>query len=200
MITEIPQYGLRAYGLFFSKHGSKEKFAQSELDWIVSQSMKKKTFSLLLRAGWIKKASRAYYKCLPPENIFKGLFEFKVPGLIKEAKKQYAFTSLSAVEIWSDFSYVQRGIERSPYFIKILKKDLRYWKNFFSKKRIPNYINNGSAIGEFIILMPVEKINSTTKDNFSVETLKTTLRIAKDNEMYAYAYNYMRRKYGSIAN
>ena len=55
MATEIPAYGLRAYALFFTRHGVNESFKQNELDWIVRQSMKKKIFSLLLRAGWIKK-------------------------------------------------------------------------------------------------------------------------------------------------
>ena len=36
-----------------------------------------------------------------------------VPKEIIEAKKEYVFTELSAVEIWSDYSYVQRGIEKS---------------------------------------------------------------------------------------
>ena len=55
MTIEIPQYGLKAYALLFSKHGVQGRFRQSELDWIVSISMKKKIFSLLLRTGWIKK-------------------------------------------------------------------------------------------------------------------------------------------------
>ncbi len=58
MINEIPPYGLRAYALFFSKHGSREEFRQSELDWIVGQSMKKKIFALLLNSGWIRKISK----------------------------------------------------------------------------------------------------------------------------------------------
>ena len=197
MIIEIPQYCLRAYALFFSKHGSREPFRQPELDWIVSQSMKKKIFSILLKAGWIKKDSRSSYRCVEPENVIKGLVEFKVPEVIKEAKKPYAFANLSAVEIWSDYSYVQRGIEKSPYFIKVLKKDLRYWKEFFNKKNIPNYINEGSTIGEYVILMPVGRIDAVDKEGLKVEPLKKTLTIAKENEMFSYAYNYMRSKYGS---
>src|SRR3989344_7348604 len=127
MTTEIPQYGLKAYALLFSKHGTKETFGQSELDWIVSQSMKKKIFSLLLRTGWIQKKD-AGYLCTSPTDAVTGLLEFRVPDIIKKATKLYAFTRLSAVEIWSDFSYVQRGREKSPYFIKILRKDLKYWK------------------------------------------------------------------------
>ncbi|MBW2966657.1 hypothetical protein KY342_06150 [Candidatus Woesearchaeota archaeon] len=198
-MEEIPQYGLRAYALFYSKYSSRESFKQSELDWIVSQSMKKKIFALLLKAGWINKIKRNKYRCIEPKKIMKGLLEFKVPEIIKMAKKPYAFTKLSAVEIWSDYSYVQRGMERSPYFIKVLKKDIRYWKDFFNKHNIPNYVNEGSTIGEYIILMPVEKIDSIEKNNLKIEPLKETLKTAKENEMYRYAYNYMRKKYGPTA-
>ena len=198
MYNEIPNYGLRAYALFFSKHGLREEFTQSDLDWIVGQSMKKKIFSLLLNNGWIKKVSVNSYKCINPELILKGLLEFKVSQIIKESKKPYSFTGLSAIEIWSDYSYVQRGREKSPYYIKILKKDLRYWKSFFNRYRIPNYIKAGSTIGEFIILEPVEKLNPTEKDEMYVDTLKETEKMAKANSFYAYPYNYMKEKYGTI--
>ncbi len=199
MTSEIPQYCLRAYALFFWKHGSREPFKQSELDWIVGQSMKKKVFSILLRAGWIKKESRDSYKCIEPDKVIAGLVEFRVPELIKEAKMPYSFTNLSAIEIWSDYSYVQRGIEKSPYFIKVLKRDLRYWKEFFNKRSIPNYTNKGSTIGEYVILMPAERIDSVDKDKLKVEPLSRALAMAKGNEMYLYAYNYMREKYGAAS-
>ncbi len=198
MYNEIPNYGLRAYALFFSRHGLNEKFSQSDLDWIVGQSMKKKIFALLLNNGWIKKVSADSYKCVNPQVILNGLLDFKVTQIIKESKKPYAFTGLSAVEIWSDYSYIQRGRDKSPYYIKVLKKDLRYWKNFFNSYRIPNYVKSGSTIGEFIILEPVERFNSSNKDELKVETLKETEKIAKANSFYAYPYKYMKEKYGTI--
>jgi len=198
MYNEIPNYGLRAYALFFSRHGLQEEFTQSDLDWIVGQSMKKKIFSLLLNNGWIKKVSPNSYKCVNPQIIFRGLLEFKIPQIIKEAKKPYAFTGLSAVEIWSDYSYMQRGREKSPYYIKVLKKDLQYWKNFFHNYRVPNYVKSGSTIGEFVILEPVEKLDFTEKDEIKVETLKETEKIAKSNSFYSYPYNYMKEKYATI--
>lgn len=196
MYNEIPNYGLRAYALFFSRHGLNEEFTQSDLDWIVGLSMRKKIFALLLNAGWIKKVSDSKYVCVNPTEILRGLLDFKVPQIIKEAKKDYAFTGLSAVEIWSDYSYVQRGREKSPYYIKILKKDISYWKSFFNKIRIPNYINSGSTIGEFVILIPVSKLNNEKKDSVMVETLKETEKIAKTSSFYRYPYNYMKEKYG----
>ena len=199
MISEIPPYCLRAYALFFTKFGSRESFKQNELDWIVGQSMKKKIFALLLKFGWIAKQSRDTYKCVEPQNVIKGLLEFKVPEIIKESNKPYSFTNLSAIEIWSDYSYVQRGIEKSPYFINVLKKDLKYWKEFLNKKKIPNYVNKGTTIGEYIILIPVKKIKFIDKEGIKVEPLKKVAKIAKNNEMYSYAYNYMRKKYGIAA-
>lgn len=199
MTYEIPQYCMRAYALFYTKHGSREQFRQSILDWIVGQSMKKKIFSRLMKSGWIAKASRDTYKCVEPDKTIKGLLEFKVPKVMQEASKPYAFTNLSAIEIWSDYSYMQRGIEKSPYFIRVLKKDLGYWKKFFNERNIPNYATEGSTIGEYVILIPVNNIKFVEKDGLKVEQLKDVLKTAKSNDMYSYAYNYMRKKYGVAA-
>lgn len=200
MTNEIPQYGLKAYALLFTRHGSDEEFSQSDLDWLVRQSMKKKIFSLLLKAGWIKKRSREKYVCINPEKVVKGLLDFKVPNIIKTSERSYAFTDLSAIEIWSDYSYVQRGIEKSPYFINILKKDLRYWKLFFSKQGITFYVNEGATIGEYVILKPVDDLRFIEKDGIKVISLSETERFAGKNDAYAYAYKYIREKYGSIRN
>lgn len=200
MTIEIPQYGLKAYALFFTRHGSSEEFAQSDLDWLVRQSMKKKIFSLLLKAGWIEKRSRETYVCISPERAVKGLLDFKVPDTIKHAERPYAFTDLSAIEIWSDYSYVQRGMEKSPYFVNVLKKDLDYWKTFFGKYGITFYVSEGSTIGEYVILKPVDSLQFIEKDGIGVIGLSETEKLAKGNEIYAYAYKYMVRRYGAIRN
>lgn len=198
MTIEIPRYGLKAYALLFARHGAKDAFKQRELDWIVSMSMKKKIFSLLLRSGWIRKHSDNEYVCVEPSAAITGLLEFRVPEIVKTAKKDYSFTQLSAVEIWSDFSYVQRGIEKSPYFIKVLRKDLKYWKDFFHHNEIPNYVEHGTTIGEYVILIPVSRLSFEEKNGFKVDSLKETLDYAKLNEMHAYALDYMKRKYGGL--
>lgn len=199
MYSEIPQYGLRAYALLFSRHGTKEAFKQSELDWLVSESMKKKIFSLLLRSGWIRKCSREAYCCVKPEKVMAGLLDFKVPEIIKKAEREYAFTGLSAIEIWSDYSYVQRGVEKSPYFMKVLRKDLDYWKSFFNENNVPVYVGSGSTIGEYVILVPVDCLRKTEKYGFYVEGLEDAMKTAGSKEIYAYAYEYMKEKYGHAA-
>lgn len=191
MTTEIPAYALRAYALFYTKYGSREPFTQTALDWITGTSMKKKIFSVLMHAGWIQKKDRSSYICTNPVKAIQGLLEFKVPTIIKEAIKPYAFTGLSAVEIWSDYVYVQRGIEKSPYFIEVMRKDIPYWKNFFHQHSIPVYVKKGTTIGEFVIIIPKEKFRPVTKEAISVIPLKEALKMAQENEMYAYAYHYM---------
>ena len=195
---EIPTYLLRAYALFFTKYGVTKEFSQKELDWIVSESMKKKIFALLLKAGWIAKKQKNTYNCLNPELIFKRMVKFKVQELIKKAEKEYCFTGLSSIEIWSDYSYIQRSFEKSPYFIKVLKKDLTYWKRFFNNNEIPNYILSGSTIGEFVILIPVTSFSYQEQNGFKVEPLKETIKYAKSNDIYNYASEYIKNKYNNI--
>lgn len=195
MTIEIPQYGLKAYALLFLKHGTQEEFKQSDLEWIVSASMKKKIFALLLRTGWIRKKQRDTYQCTNPQDAIKGLLEFRMARLIKTAKKPYAFTQLSAVEIWSDYSYVQRSFEKSPYFIKVLNRDLKYWKQFFNSNDMPNYVKEGATIGEFAILVPVKSLPFIEKDGLNVDRLEETIKYAQSNEAYTYAYQYIKRKH-----
>ena len=198
-MQNIPQYGLRAYALFYARHGAKEPFQQSELDWIVSESMKKKIFSLLLRAGWIVKMSRTQYRCRKPAEVIQGILQFRVPDIIKTATRPYIFIGMSAVEIWSDYSYVQRSIEKSPYFVQVLRKDVTYWKRFLAKHNIPHYMKKGSTIGEYIILIPVTHMHAETKDGLFVQTLHETMKTAKENAMYEYPYKYMKGKYKHVA-
>lgn len=198
-MNEVPSFAMRAYALLYTRHGAIEQFGQSELDWIVSEPMRKKIFATLMRAGWLRKAGRRSYYCVEPATMFKNMLRLRVPELIKEAKVDYAFTGLSAVEVWSDYSYVQRGIEKSPYFVKVLKKDLQYWKDFFNINSIPNYVGRGTTVGEYVILIPVEKFDFVEKGGIKVEPLKKTMREASQNDMFSYAYDYLKRKYGAAA-
>ncbi len=200
MTKEIPQYGLKAYAMLFIRHGFTEEFTQHDLDWIVSQSMKKKIFSLLLNSGWIEKQTRNTYICIRPEKVITSLLNFRLPDIMKKAAKPYAFADLSAVEIWSDYSYVQRGLEKSPYFIRVLKKDLKWWKRFFNENDMSCYINKGTTIGEYVILEPVESLKPVTKNGLEVTTLQETVKFARSNAAYSYAYKYMVNKYGSSSN
>ena len=57
----------------------------------------------------------------------------------------------------------------------------------------------GSTIGEYIILIPVDKLKWVEKNEFKVDSLGETEKNANSNEIFAYAYHYMRKKYGSAS-
>ena len=88
-MTEIPSFALRAYALFLLRHGTAEDFNQQDLAWIVSEPMRKKIFSVLLRAGWIGKTGRATYRCIEPKIVFRNMLQFRVPDIMKMAKKPF---------------------------------------------------------------------------------------------------------------
>lgn len=193
---ELPAFGLRAYALLYSRHGASGAFGQRELEWTVSESMRKKIFSLLSKAGWLVKLRRGEYRCVPPEKAIRGLLEFRVPELLEKAEMPYALTGASAVEVWSDYSYVQRGLEKSPYFLKVLKKDLKKWKRFFNKESVPNYVGNGSTVGEFAVLIPVSSLDGVEKHGLKVEPLRKVLKEAEGNYMFSYSVDFIKKKYG----
>ena len=195
MTKEIPKFALRAYGLLYTKYETKEEFSQDSLNWIVSSPMKKKIFSVLLNSGWITKESRRKYKCIDPEKIFNLLFVFKVPDVLKKSAKEYCYSKMSAVEILTDYSYVQRSWEHSPYFIKIKEADFDYWKGFLSKKGVPFLINEGSFIGEFIILNPQKKLKYTTYKGFPVENIDKIVKFCQNNSLFEYPLAYLKRKF-----
>lgn len=195
-MKEIPRYALRAYALLYNRFGTEKEFKQDSLNWLVSTAMKKKIFSVLLNSGWIKKNSKASYLCLSPENIFKDLFSFKLPDILKNAKKDYCYFGASAVDIWTKFSYMQRGWEHSPYFIKIKEEDIVYWKGFFSKEGIPYFLNEGSFLGEFAILKLASKMDCTNVDGYPVDKLEEVVDFCKKNlSLFEYALAYLVKKY-----
>ncbi len=195
-MKEIPRYALRAYALLYNRFGTEKEFKQDSLDWLVSTAMKKKIFSVLLNSGWIKKRSKTSYLCLSPEDIFKDLFSFRVPDMLKKAERGYCYFGASAVEIWTKFSYMQRGWEHSPYFIKIKEDDMRYWKDLFSKEGIPYFLNEGSFLGEFVILKLAKKIDCTNVDGYPVDKLEDAVDFCKKNlSLFEYALAYLVRKY-----
>jgi hypothetical protein len=52
------------------------------------------------------------------------------------------------------------------------------------------------TIGEFVVLIPVNSISLEEKDGFNVDSLKETVKYAKSNDIYDYASEYIKHKYG----
>ena len=193
----MPDYALKCYALLYTKYGT-EEFDQGSLSWFLSEPMRKKIFHVLTKGGWLRRVSRGKYACIRPEEVFRKQFEFKVPEMMGAAKRPWCYTSASAVEIWTDFSYVQRSWEYSPYFIKVLRRDIRYWKRFFRANGISVFVREaGSAIGEFVVLNPVEKLDYVTHEGSPVDRLEDVVKFCERNSStFEYPLAYLARKHG----
>ena len=193
----VPEYAMRAYAVLYTTYGIRESFTQAELEWVVGESMRKKIFAVLLGSGWLTKVSRRVYRCAEPGSIFSGMASFRVHDIMQEAKRPYAFTRMSAIEIWSDYSYVQRSIKKSPYHLEILRQDIAYWKGFFSERGIPSYVGEGSTVGEYVTLYPLERVQAVERHGVRVIPYRRALRMAEENELFSYAAEYMREHHAA---
>src|SRR5437899_12808841 len=122
---------------------------------IVSKSMVKKTLHTLEHAGWIRRVEKGSYVCKNADDIFKSVVEYRVPGLLSRAGMRYAYTGASAVEVWTDYSYIQRSWEHSPYFVRVLRSDLDRWVSYFRIHKLKVWTSSPeSAMGEFGMFKP----------------------------------------------
>ena len=55
-------------------------------------------------------------------------------------------------------------------------------------------IKRRTTIGEYVVLIPANKLSFEEMNGFKVDSLKSTLGYAKLNEVYAYALNYIKNK------
>jgi len=196
MSIEITKTEFQAYSYFWLKFGERP-FEVSNLNWFFSKSMVKKILFTLSNAGWLKRISRGLYKCVKPQEAIKNIFEFRAEKTLIEANLPYCFFGASAIDIWSDQVYTQRSWEYSPIFIQVKKRDLKNWKKFFKKQEIDFFLDKvDNALGEFIVLKPVEEINCTQQDNKPVTSLKETMEFAEKN-IYTFEYPlaYIARKF-----
>jgi len=197
MVEAIPTYAQEAYAILYNRFG-KEPFTPEYISWFLSEAMVKKIFYILEKKGWIKRIERGKYVCQTPKEIFKEMVKFKVPSLLRASNRVYYFTKTSAVEIWTDFTYIQRSWEHSPYFIAVLKKDLNYWIDYFKKHRIKVFVEKPEgALGEFVVLFPKNKLTFKIHNNIPVEELKKVITFCEKNiDTFEYPLAYLKEKYG----
>lgn len=159
--------------------------------------MVKKILHVLETAGWIQRVERGIYICTPPGQIFDSMIDFRVPQILREAGMPYAYAQASAVEVWSDQTYIQRSWEHAPYHVNIRSQDTEQWIDRFRNHRISVYINEAQpALGEFVILHPREQLRIEEKDDTPVEPLETVAHYCEENlDAFEYPLAYMRAKY-----
>ena len=172
------------------------------LDLFISKSMKKKILFELSEKNWIERERRGNYRCVDPETVFGEFFKPKVMDLLRNIKMKWCFYGLNALEVYTNFSVEHRSWLSSPFYIKILKKDLKKWLLLFKKHNIPTYVNESKAeFGEYVILMPSDEFRCRIINNYPVEPLQNVIRFAEQRKFeFAYELKYLGEKYGIRAS
>jgi len=135
----------------------------------------------LERSGWGK-----YRVNSPEEYLARRIDISKAYDLLKEAGMDYALTGPDAVFLWTKGGYqVDRFFGFYPIHLKVRKKDLERWKNFF-KSRKRRFQVKGQPIREtlfglFYVLYPEADFDVEEVDSFSVIPLKETVDFCQRN-------------------
>lgn len=143
------------------------------------------------KKGFIEKAERGYYKVVSPEQLFENRINIsKAYDLAGKIGLKYSFTGPDSVFLWTKGGYqVGRFFGFYPIYLKILRSDLKKWKDFLKSENMKFYIKGEllkeTFIGAFYILMPEEDFKTEIIDNFSVDPLKETIKFCKNN-IYQY--------------
>jgi len=197
MAEPIPTFAQHAYAVLHNRFAD-QPFDSNYLFWFLSESMVKKTLHVLEKRGWIRRVRKGSYVCLRPDAVFKSMVQFRVPRLLDEAGRAYVYTGASAVEIWTDYSYVQRSWEHSPYFVKVSRRDVESWTQYFRRHKMNVFVGKaGLAIGEFVILFPHEQLEFDIHDDKPVDRMEEVVTFCERNiEAFEYPLAYLKSKFG----
>lgn len=196
MSEPVPTYAQESYAILRNRFAT-DSFPADYLSWFVSKSMTKKTLHTLEHAGWIRRVEKGRYVCTNADEIFKSMIEFRVPKLLQEAGMEYAYTDASAVEIWTDYSYIQRSWEHSPYFVRVLRNDLEKWVQHFRRHKVKVFTSRPElSIGEFVILKPEKRLMYDVHNDLPVDSLESTVRYSEKHvDTFEYPLAYLKVKF-----
>lgn len=192
----IPSFAQEAYAVLYNRFGS-ASFRSDYLSWFVSNAMVKKSLHVLEKGGWIRRVGRGEYACVNTDEIFRSMVQYRVPEILQGAGMKFAYSDASAVEIWTDYNYVQRSWEHSPYYVKVLRSDLKKWIAHFRKHKVKAFVDEAEpCLGEFVVLKPQEKLIQETHNGSPVEPLISVVRYCERNiDAFEYPLAYLRAKF-----
>jgi len=197
MTEPVPAYAQQAYAILYNRFAD-QPFDFNYLAWFLSRGMVKKTLHVLEKKSWIKRVKKGSYVCVSPDDVFRGMVQFRVPRLLDDAGRRYTYTGASAVEVWTDHSHIQRSWEHSPYFIKVLRRDMEFWIQYFSEHRINVFVREATpAIGEFVVLFPREQLEFEIYNGKPVDRLNEVTTFCEKNiDAFEYPLAYLKNKFG----
>ena len=155
----------------------------------------------LIKLDFMKRVKRGKYKVVRPKEFIERIVRenLEKEDILERAERRYAFSDSTAVNIWSDGYYwtdFTKGFK--PIHIKVLKKDLDYWNDFF-KANDAEYVfddEHRTLFGLTYIVHPVDRFDTELKDKAPVVSLEETIRFCKRNQfVYRPVLEYLDKKY-----
>ncbi|KAA0005831.1 MAG: hypothetical protein FE039_01095 [Thermoplasmata archaeon] len=190
----------KMYGWLYTSFGNKT-FTIDDFRMTFPSSQATKVIHDLIKLDFIKRIKRGGYKVVQPTDFVKKIVKENLgkEDILKNSNKKYAFTDSTAVSIWTDGYYwtdFTRGFK--PIHIAVLKKDIKYWNDFFVKNDA-EYVfegENKTLFGLTFILHPKTKITVENKDGNLVIPLKNIIEFCQKNiYLYRPALEYLDKKY-----
>lgn len=196
MTEPVPPFAQKAYAILRARF-SDDTFPSSYLARFISENMVKKTLHVLETAGWIRRVERGKYVCNPPDDVFESMIAFRVPELLEEADWPYVLAEASAVEVWTDYTYIQRSWEHSPYYVNVRNEEVEDWKNHFRDHRVTVFVDDAQpALGEFVVMRPKDELEGVEHEGVPVEPLETVVEYCEDHiDAFEYPLAYIRAKH-----
>lgn len=155
----------------------------------------------LIKLDFMKRKKRGTYQIVRPQDFVKKIVteNLEKTDVLQKSNKKYVFTDSTAVRIWTDgYYYTDFTKGFKPIHINILKKDVKYWTEFFNKHNVEYVIDgeNKTLFGLTYILHPKKTFTATTKDGNPVVPLKEIITFCQNNSMvYRPALEYVDKKY-----
>ena len=192
---------LKLYGWLWECFGNKT-FTLDRFRAVFPSPQHKKIIFDLAKSGYVKRVARGEYQVTEPGEFVEKIVEknLKQKDVLEKADKRYVFCGNDAVTIWTD-GYYWTGFTRGfkPVHIKVLKKDLGWWDDFFKRNEVEYTLEgeNRTLFGLTYVLHPKGEFMAEKKDDTSVIPLDETVEFCMKNRLtYEPALEYLDEHYG----
>jgi hypothetical protein len=179
-----------------------EPFSIDSFRAVFPTSQAPKVIHDLVGEGYLQRTDRGVYIAVKPEKLIEGIVrkDYGAKDIVRQAECRYAYCDSTAVSIWTE-GYYWTGFTKGfrPSHIRVMQKDLAYWRDFFGKRHVRCASQNESRtlFGYVYILHPEKDFRVANKDGARVIPLEETVKFCLENEMdYQPALEYLDEHYG----
>jgi hypothetical protein len=190
----------KMYGWLYTSFENKT-FTIDDFRMIFPSSQATKIIHDLIKLDFLKRVKRGRYKVVQPNDFVRKIVKenLEKEDILKKSNRKYAYTDSTAVSIWTNGYYwtdFTKGFK--PIHIAILKKDIKYWNDFFIENDAEYTFEgeNKTLFGLTFILHTKEKITVKNKNGNLVIPLKNIIEFCQKNiYLYRPALEYLDKKY-----